>query len=169
MIEQNLIQLNNIEIIIDNSTNAVYIDFKLGLEESFEKSKKLQNFFNKNIVFKFAGDYYEVNQETTIEQIKNIYEYRKQIHNQNHVNKIYKNAINRLNQSNAKQTLKELYKELFNNKDNKNYKSYIRVCDQKQFSSKLYRMYKQQAEDKQNELLFSRLEMPKVKINKKVK
>lgn len=167
--EQNLIKLSCAEIVIDELNNDIYIDFNilsLRLEEVFELSKRLHSFFKKTIIFRFNGYYFEVNKETTIDQIKTSYECQEKIHHQNHVNKVLQNATNRLREINIKLTIEEIYKELVLNNKECIYKSYIRICDQKQFASKLYRIYRQSHKTERIELLPPILEIPKVMIKK---
>lgn len=169
MAELNLIKLSDTEIVIDKNNNDIYIDYKilnLTLEQGFETSKELHNIFKKNIYFRFNGYYMEVNNETTIEQVESSYQYQEKIHHKNHVNKVLKNAINRLEESNIKLTIEEVYKELALNNPDSIYRNYIRLCDQKQFASKLYMIYRQNHNSERIELLPPVLEIPKVMIKK---
>lgn len=171
MTEQNLIKLSDIEMVLDETNNEIYIDFKilnLKIEDVFKISKRLQSFFQKNIIFKFNGWYFEVNEETNIYQIKHSYKFQEQINEEihyiNYVNQVMQNATNKLEKSNIKTTIEELSKELLLDDRESVYKPYIRLCDQKQFTNKLYRIYRQNHNSERVELLLPTLEVPKVML-----
>lgn len=169
MTEQNLIKLSDADIILDELNNDIYIDFRIlgsKLEDSFKKSKKLYDFFQKKIIFRFNGYYFEVDKDTTIEEIKASYEFQGQQHHQNHVNKVLENATARLKEENIKLTIEEVSKELLLDNQEGIYKPYIRLCDQKQFTNKLYRIYRQNHNSEKIELLLPTLEVPKVMLKK---
>ena len=171
MTEQNLIKLSDVEIVLDEVNNDIYIDFKifnLKIEEVFKVSKRLQSFFKKNIVFKFNGWYFEVTKETTIYQIKSSYEFQEQlyeeIHHINHASKLLQEATDKLDESNIKSTVEYLTKELSLDNPESVFKPYIRLCDQKQFISKMYRIYRQNHDTNRLELLPPTIEVPKIII-----
>lgn len=165
MTDQNLIRLSDVEMVIDELNNNIYIDYKilsLKLEEAFEISKRLLSFFQKTIIFRFNGYYFEVNKETTIDQIKTSYETQEQICHINRANEIFQNAISKLEEKNVKATIEKLTDELSLDKPESIFRPYIRKCDQKQFANKLYRIYRQNHNNERIELLPPSIEIPKI-------